>query len=392
MQFVAIDVETANPDMGSICQIGIARFVDGQLTEEWSTLLDPEDRFDRNHISIHGIKPEMVKGEPIFPQIAERLRDTLEKTVTVCHMPFDRIAISRAYSKYSLIPISTFWLDSAEVVRRTWNELTQSGYGLSDVCAKIGYKFKHHDALEDAKAAGYVLLAALRESKLDLETWKSRVSQPIPAEAIAQSRRAMTNSFARRGASNTNEVKHSLSALLGIAQGVLCDGHLSNQEIQFLDDWLATNEAIATSWPGDVVRARIRSVIADGVITEAERAHLSLTLQQLIGGTLDELAASPRVTQLAFDDVRRLQIPGSSFCLTGDFVYGSRDACVSAIEQRGGTTTNVTRKLRYLVVGGLGSEEWKHGSFGTKLEKAIRYKREGTGILIVHEDSWVASL
>lgn len=45
MQFVAIDVETANADMGSICQIGLARFVDGDLAEEWVTLVDPEDYF-----------------------------------------------------------------------------------------------------------------------------------------------------------------------------------------------------------------------------------------------------------------------------------------------------------------------------------------------------------
>ena len=31
MEFVALDVETANPDMASICQIGVARFADGML-------------------------------------------------------------------------------------------------------------------------------------------------------------------------------------------------------------------------------------------------------------------------------------------------------------------------------------------------------------------------
>ena len=44
--FTAIDVETANADMASICQIGVAKYVDGELTEEWSTLVDPEDYFD----------------------------------------------------------------------------------------------------------------------------------------------------------------------------------------------------------------------------------------------------------------------------------------------------------------------------------------------------------
>jgi DNA polymerase-3 subunit epsilon len=84
MRFVAIDVESANPDMGSICQIGIAKFVDGQLVGEWSTLVDPEDYFDAVNVSIHGIEPHMVRGQPKLPAIAEKLRSHLLNTVSVC--------------------------------------------------------------------------------------------------------------------------------------------------------------------------------------------------------------------------------------------------------------------------------------------------------------------
>lgn len=183
MHFVAIDVETANADMGSICQIGVATFVEGQLADEWSTLVDPEDYFDEVNISIHGIEPRMVKGQPKLPQIADRLRETLEGSLCVCHTHFDRIALTRAYLRYQLNPIATSWLDSARVVRRTWKDLAWTGYGLANVCAKIGYEFKHHDALEDAKAAGYVLLAAMRESRQDLDAWMRRVNQPIDPES-----------------------------------------------------------------------------------------------------------------------------------------------------------------------------------------------------------------
>ena len=75
MQFVAIDVETANADMGSICQIGLAKFVDGQLAEEWCTLVDPEDYFDDVNISIHGIDPRMVKGQHYCP-VKSRTKST----------------------------------------------------------------------------------------------------------------------------------------------------------------------------------------------------------------------------------------------------------------------------------------------------------------------------
>lgn len=183
MQFVAIDVETANADMASICQVGLAKFVDGQLTEEWCTLVDPEDYFDNVNVAIHGIEPGMVKGQPTWPQLADRIRATLDGAVSVCHTHFDRIALGRACGKYNLNPIATTWLDSARVVRRTWKDLAWKGYGLASVCSRIGYEFEHHDALDDAKAAGFVLLAAIRESQQDLDQWRRRVNQPIDLQS-----------------------------------------------------------------------------------------------------------------------------------------------------------------------------------------------------------------
>jgi DNA polymerase-3 subunit epsilon len=52
-------------------------------------------------------------------------------------------------------------------------------YGLRNICDVIGYKFDHHDALEDAKAAGHVLLAAIARTGLAIDSWLVRVKQPI---------------------------------------------------------------------------------------------------------------------------------------------------------------------------------------------------------------------
>lgn len=179
MDFVAIDVETANAGMDSICQIGIARFAGGQVVDEWSSLINPEDYFDPVNVSIHGIDSRMVNGAPILPDVLPRLKLYLERTVVVCHTHFDRVALSQAFAKYDLHPIDAQWLDSARVVRRTWEEIAWSGYGLANVCRRIGYSFKHHDALEDAKAAGHVLLTACAVSKQDIGYWLRRVEQPI---------------------------------------------------------------------------------------------------------------------------------------------------------------------------------------------------------------------
>ena len=186
MDFVAIDLETANSDMASICQIGIAKFVNGVLVEEWVSLLNPEDYFDFINVDIHGIDENDVTDAPTFTEIFDKLKYFMDGEICVCHTHFDRISLAKAFQKHSLQPLNIIWLDSARVARRTWKEFAWSGYGLANVCRKIGYEFKHHDALEDAKASGQVLLAAVQESKLDLDMWVNRVKQPIDLEHSSQ--------------------------------------------------------------------------------------------------------------------------------------------------------------------------------------------------------------
>ena len=103
----------------------------------------------------------------------------LNNTICVSHTHFDRVSIGRALTKYQLSHLDTTWLDSARVARRTWKEFASSGYGITNVCKKIGYTFKHHDALEDAKASAHVLLAAIDSTELDIQSWLERVRTPI---------------------------------------------------------------------------------------------------------------------------------------------------------------------------------------------------------------------
>jgi DNA polymerase-3 subunit epsilon len=179
MKYVALDVETANADYSSICQIGIALFEDSEVTDTWSSLVNPEDYFDPFNISIHGITEKDVKKAPIFPEIIETMRSFTTAYITVHHMPFDKVAITRAATKYSLPSFKVNWLDSARVARRTWQEFAHKGYGLSNIAAKLAIKFKHHDALEDAIAAGKIVALAIAETGIDLEQWCKRVDKPI---------------------------------------------------------------------------------------------------------------------------------------------------------------------------------------------------------------------
>lgn len=179
MNFVAVDVETANVDFSSICQIGIVRYDNGIMSEEWKTYVDPEDFFSPINISIHGIDEYTVQGASKLYELADKIYHYLDNNVVISHTHFDRISINQAFGKYNLRCPEPIWLDSARVARRTWVKFAWSGYGLANICKEIGYEYKSHDALEDAKAAAVVFLAAIKQTGLDINGWLKRVNQPI---------------------------------------------------------------------------------------------------------------------------------------------------------------------------------------------------------------------
>ncbi len=183
MDFVAIDVETANADMASICQIGIVKYSDGKLVDEWVSLVNPEDYFSGMNISIHGITENDVQGKPTFPEVFQTVRNYMIGNCCVCHTHFDRVSISQVCEKYNLSKPESIWVDSARVARRAWKDVAWKGYGLKNLSKRIGYNFNHHDALEDAKACAEIFIKASEDTGLDVDSWLKRVRQPIDLQS-----------------------------------------------------------------------------------------------------------------------------------------------------------------------------------------------------------------
>ena len=196
--FIALDVETANADLASICSIGIATFEDGRMTDEWHSLVDPEDQFSDINKRIHGINEGMVSGSPTYSVLADELNRKLDDSVVVSHGSFDRAAISKTATRWSVSPPTCRWLNSQTVTRRTWPQFAKRGYGLKSISEHIGYEFKHHDALEDAKAAGQVVLAAIEESGVDISDWLAALGKRPRARGYARATGASKGGSIRR--------------------------------------------------------------------------------------------------------------------------------------------------------------------------------------------------
>ena len=193
--------------------------------------------------------------------------------------------------------------------------------------------------------------------------------------------------------STSSSLKQSLGELLGLARGLMADEELTNSEIRFLHDWLEERHLMTSSFPGNIIHKRIKDVLEDGVITEEERSHLVDTLNMLINDQLEDLAEQVDLTELWFDEVGLIEFDNARFCLTGNFVFGPREVCKTAIEQRGGIVKpKVGDEIHFLVVGSLGVDEWRTGGLGTEIERAMRLRATGKEVKIIPEDSWIALL
>lgn len=188
MNFIAIDVETANEDLASICQIGLVEYEGTSLIREWKTYVDPEDEFSGFNIGIHGIDESTISEAPNFPTLFDQLSQYLSNRIVCSHTSFDQTSIKQACAKYGLSEPSYKWLDTARVARRAWEQFAYGGYRLKNVCKFLDFTFLHHDALEDAKAAAWILLRAIETTGLDPEAWLQRVKQPIDPTAASSAK------------------------------------------------------------------------------------------------------------------------------------------------------------------------------------------------------------
>lgn len=200
------------------------------------------------------------------------------------------------------------------------------------------------------------------------------------------------NDYALRSIHADRIVKRQIDELIGLAKGALLDGKVEQHEADGILAWLHGNVECLDSWPASVLYDRMRAMLADGVLDQDEAGELLGLLMQIAAPA--GLGAAPAPSSLPLTaPAPEILYPGRSFCFTGVFEFGSRADCHEAVLAHGGEPAKgVTKKLNYLVIGSVGSDFWRHSSFGTKILKAAQYCEEGAGIAIVSEAYWVTRL
>lgn len=175
-----------------------------------------------------------------------------------------------------------------------------------------------------------------------------------------------------------------MDEMIGFITGVASDGVLNDDEIVALSDWLLHNSAIRDIWPATIIADRLEAILDAGTIHEKQRADLLSVINKITGNSsVGQYEAS---TEMWEDKVEGLRFGDATFCLTGEFVSGDRDAVDAKLKRLGAkTSTSVHRGVDYLVIGTLAGRDWLYTSHGRKIEKALLLKREGDPITVITE-------
>ena len=103
---------------------------------------------------------------------------------------------------------------------------------------------------------------------------------------------------------------------------------------------------------------RLTEMLKNGILEPDEQKELLETLREITGGTGTYEERSKSTTLPITHPEPDIQFEGSTFSLTGRFVFGTKQECEEAIEDLGGIVVPApTTEMDYLVIGELGSPD-----------------------------------
>jgi DNA polymerase III epsilon subunit family exonuclease len=154
LAFTVFDTETTGLDPGGgdeVLQIGAVRIVNGRLLmrESFDQLIDPQRPIPRSSISIHGITPDRIEGQPTIDEILPAFHAFCADTVLVAHnAAFDMKCLEVLKARTGLAfdqPVLDTLLLSALV------HSNQERHNLDDIAMRFGLTIQdRHSALGDA--------------------------------------------------------------------------------------------------------------------------------------------------------------------------------------------------------------------------------------------------
>ena len=168
-KFVVFDLETTGLNnspvggkMDTITEIGAVKIINGEISEKFSTLVNPERKLEEEIVKITGITDEMVKDAPKLGEVIPDFFKFCEGCDLVGHnVQFDYKFIHYYGAK-----------DDYMFEQRTYDTLSLAqgllflpNYKLNTIADHYGIQFNHHRAFDDAFTTAKIFIELIKAKK-----------------------------------------------------------------------------------------------------------------------------------------------------------------------------------------------------------------------------------
>lgn len=449
------DVEYANAKNKSICQLGLLSeyYPSGDpVFPEKNIFINPEDGFQDWCIKVHGITEKQVETEPNFPEVWKDIEKYFADAVIVGYNVFvsDLTALSKSCARYNIKLPDLYYIDVMRMATDNIPYYAVKDFTLESVCECLEIDMdRSHDAFDDACATSDLFKYLIENYEIDINKYIRKFSPIVAKEFVNYVadpvlRRSMSEfygviqgimldckikpeeeSFIKQWKKDNNAfeskeelvpifytvnkilednvitleevnelksvvrkyyetilgspITNSLQELRGILKGIIVDNKISTEEGENLMKWLYNNIHLSEYYPYNHISDIFETVLEDGIITEKE----SNSLIEIINSILSPVESLKE------------QISGvknKHVCLSGNFSHGQKGDVEKIITEKGGIIDSGLKKSTdILIIGDYESQAYAHGTYGTKVRKAMEYNSKGCNICILKEADFFAN-
>ena len=155
-RFIVFDVETPNYQNNRMSAIGITVIENGEIVDDYYSLVNPETHFDYFNTQLTGISEKTVKDSPTFPQVWQYMSSGM---IVAHNAVFDLSVLKKCLRDYDIQwkPYVRY-VCTIQTGRRL---LPGISHKLNDMCDYYGIALDHHKASSDSRACAEILLRYL---------------------------------------------------------------------------------------------------------------------------------------------------------------------------------------------------------------------------------------
>jgi hypothetical protein len=182
-----------------------------------------------------------------------------------------------------------------------------------------------------------------------------------------------------------------LNEFLGLISGIVADDQINADEFSYLHEWLNKHIDLVDDATVRSVATKMVEFSALKQATPSDEEALLSFLKQTAGiRFLETGAADAHPMDHIADSIESMDHERAAMCFTGVFNTGTRKE-VEAIAIKLGATPrkDPSKSIHYVVIGSQVSPDWKHTSFGRKIQKAIELRDVGHPLIILTEQEWI---